>query len=61
MGITDIQREGEFWNVSRHTYEDVFVYDEKVGQPLNSERWVPNQPNGGVTENCVVNFGFYLE
>ncbi len=53
MGISDIQQEGEFLNISRHTYDDVFVYDAKVGVKLLEERWMENQPGGGVTENCV--------
>ena len=53
MGITDDQEEGNFLNVSRYTYEDVFVYEKEVGFNLTEERWMEHEPSGGVIENCV--------
>ena len=44
MGITDSQGEGRFLNVSRYTYEDVFVYEKDVGHKLTDERWMEHEP-----------------
>lgn len=56
MGITDEQGENHFLNVSRYSYEDVFIYDQDVGYNLSNTRWDDHQPNGGVNENCVVSY-----
>jgi hypothetical protein len=53
IGVTDYQGEGNFLNVSRNTYEDVFVYEKDVGVNLTETKWREFEPSGGVIENCV--------
>ena len=53
IGVTDYQGEGNFLNVSRNTYEDVFVYEKDVGVELTETKWREFEPSGGVIENCV--------
>ena len=55
IGVTDNQGEGHFLNVSRNTYEDVFVYEKDVGVDLIETKWMEFEPSGGVIENCVSN------
>ena len=55
IGVTDYQGEGYFLNVSRNTYEDVFVYEKDVGVDLIETKWMEFEPSGGVIENCVSN------
>ena len=55
IGVTDYQGEGHFLNVSRYTYEDVFLYEKDVGVNLTKTKWREFEPSGGVTENCVSN------
>ena len=54
LGITDNQKEGEFRSINGSFYEDVFEYGATVGNTLKATRWAESQPNGGVSENCVV-------
>ena len=53
IGVSDYQGEGHFLNVSRNTYEDVFVYEKDVGVELTETKWREFEPSGGVIENCV--------
>ena len=53
LGISDFQEEGIFLNVSRYSFQDVFVDSAIVGTNLKETRWGSNQPGGGVIENCV--------
>ena len=55
IGVSDYQGEGHFLNVSRNTYEDVFVYEKDVGVNLIETKWMEFEPSGGVIENCVSN------
>ena len=57
IGITDNQKEGTFVDVSHETYREVFYEMKSVGQKLtekNHTNWAPTQPNGGISQNCVV-------
>ena len=54
LAITDHQNEGNFLNVSKFSYNNVFLdHQSQVGEQLMEERWQENEPNGGTVENCV--------
>ena len=61
LGISDFQEEGIFLNVSRYSFQDVFVDSAIVGTNLKETRWGSNQPGGGVIENCVGTHRYYIE
>ena len=54
LAITDNQKEGDFLNIKGLFYEDVFVHGSTVGKKWEKTMWAESQPNGGVSENCVV-------
>ena len=61
LGMTDNQEEGHYLNIKNHFYEDIFDDEDEtiVGKEIERKaNWVKFQPNGGVTENCVVTSSF---
>ena len=61
LGISDFQEEGIFLNVSRYSFQDVFVDSAIVGTNLKETRWGLNQPGGGVIENCVGTHRYFIQ
>lgn len=58
IGVTDHQDEGEYMDIRKNNYREVFEnYKETVGTLIQQseirERWDVSEPNGGVSENCV--------
>ena len=55
LGATDFQKEGTMMNITNYYYENIFKDEQRIyGENLSYTNWEKNQPNGGISENCVI-------
>ena len=55
--MSDIKKEGQFRNISGLFHETAFNHLDhldNIGERLLFENWDKSEPDGSVTENCVV-------